>query len=88
MWRNVSSGARLIDAEPSESGFLRFALGDMKVSVQSYCYECHEELLHDPVLLPEDIRAFSELVKTPIFTKSRSRITGRDSWTCSISCTR
>jgi hypothetical protein len=28
-----------------------------------YCYECHEELLHNPVLLPEDIRAFSELVK-------------------------
>lgn len=28
-----------------------------------YCYECHEELLHNPVLLPEDIRAFSELVR-------------------------
>jgi hypothetical protein len=28
-----------------------------------YCYECHEELLHNPVLLPEDVRAFSELVK-------------------------
>ncbi len=28
-----------------------------------YCYECHEELLHNPVLLPEDIRALSELVK-------------------------
>ena len=30
---------------------------------QYYCYECHEELLHNPVLLPEDIRAFSQLVK-------------------------
>jgi hypothetical protein len=28
-----------------------------------YCYECHEELLHNPVLLPEDIRAFSQLVR-------------------------
>ena len=28
-----------------------------------YCYECHEELLHNPVLLPEDIRAFSALVR-------------------------
>jgi hypothetical protein len=28
-----------------------------------YCYECHEELLHNPVLLPEDIRAFSVLVR-------------------------
>ena len=28
-----------------------------------YCYECHEELLHNPVLLPEDIQAFADLVK-------------------------
>jgi len=29
----------------------------------AYCYDCHEELLHNPVLLPEDVRAFAELVK-------------------------
>lgn len=28
-----------------------------------YCYECHEELLHNPVLLPQDIQAFAELVE-------------------------
>jgi len=28
-----------------------------------FCYECHEELLHNPVLLPEDVKQFSELVK-------------------------
>jgi len=28
-----------------------------------FCYECHEELLHNPVFLPEDIRRLSELVK-------------------------
>jgi hypothetical protein len=28
-----------------------------------FCYECHEELLHNPVLLPEDIAKFRELVK-------------------------
>lgn len=28
-----------------------------------FCYECHEELLHNPVLLPEDIAAFARLVK-------------------------
>ncbi len=28
-----------------------------------FCYECHEELLHNPVLLPEDIAAFAALVK-------------------------
>jgi hypothetical protein len=28
-----------------------------------FCYECHELLLHNPVLLPEDIQRFSELVR-------------------------
>ena len=27
-----------------------------------FCYECHEELLHNPVFLPEQIRGFAELV--------------------------
>jgi hypothetical protein len=29
-----------------------------------YCYECHEELLHNPVLLPEDISKFAELARS------------------------
>ena len=29
-----------------------------------YCYECHEELLHNPVLSPEDIAMFAELVRS------------------------
>jgi len=29
----------------------------------TFCYECHEELIHNPVFLPEDILKFSELVK-------------------------
>lgn len=28
-----------------------------------FCYECHEELMHNPVLLREDIERFSELVR-------------------------
>ena len=28
-----------------------------------FCYECHEELLHNPVLLPEDLAALRELVR-------------------------
>ena len=28
-----------------------------------FCYECHEELLHNPVLLPEDILRFAEVVR-------------------------
>jgi hypothetical protein len=28
-----------------------------------FCYECHEELLHNPVLLPEDIARLADLVQ-------------------------
>jgi hypothetical protein len=28
-----------------------------------FCYECHELLLHNPVLLPEDVARFAELVR-------------------------
>jgi hypothetical protein len=30
---------------------------------QAYCYECHEELLHNPVLLPDDVSVFARLVQ-------------------------
>jgi hypothetical protein len=47
-----------------------------------YCYECHEELLHNPVLLPEDVAAFANLVRNrglDEITKpeSREKIGGR-----------
>lgn len=28
-----------------------------------FCYECHEELLHNPVLLKDDLEIFSRLVR-------------------------
>ena len=47
-----------------------------------FCFECHEELLHNPVMLPEDIRAFAELVRVRglsdrVKTEDRSRIADR-----------
>jgi len=47
-----------------------------------FCYECHEELVHNPVLLPEDVAQFAELVKQrglseKIKTESREPIAGR-----------
>ena len=30
---------------------------------QVFCYECHEELLHNPVLLPQDVANLAELVR-------------------------
>jgi hypothetical protein len=29
----------------------------------TFCYECHEELLHNPVLLPNDISRFGQLAR-------------------------
>jgi hypothetical protein len=47
-----------------------------------FCYECHEELLHNPVLLPEDISAFAQLARMRGLSEStktddRSKIAGR-----------
>lgn len=47
-----------------------------------FCYECHEELLHNPVLLPEDVSRFAELVRLSdlsekVKTEDRSKIAGR-----------
>ena len=33
-----------------------------------FCYECHEELIHNPVFLPEDIRNLAELVRLRQFS--------------------
>jgi hypothetical protein len=47
-----------------------------------FCYECHEELLHNPVFLPEDIMGFGELVKSRNFDEdvksdNREKLSGR-----------
>ena len=47
-----------------------------------FCYECHEELIHNPALLPEDISRFAELVSQRGLsentkTQSRQPIAGR-----------
>ncbi len=47
-----------------------------------FCYECHEELLHNPVLLSEDVARFAELVRMrglseEVKTADRSKIAGR-----------
>lgn len=47
-----------------------------------FCYECHEELIHNPVLLPEDIAQLAALVRErglseETKTESRKLIGGR-----------
>lgn len=28
-----------------------------------FCYECHEELLHNPIMLPNDVEKFARLIR-------------------------
>ena len=47
-----------------------------------FCYECHEELLHNPVLLPQDVATFAKLVNQRGLseerkTSDRSKLAGR-----------
>lgn len=47
-----------------------------------FCYECHEELLHNPVLLPAEIKAYSALVEKHGLSEEsksedRSKLAGR-----------
>jgi hypothetical protein len=47
-----------------------------------FCYECHEELLHNPVLLPDDVERLAKIVRARGFseeekTTDRSKIAGR-----------
>ena len=47
-----------------------------------FCYECHEELLHNPVFLPDDIERLASLVKERGLdenrkTESKDKIAGR-----------
>src|SRR5690349_12484379 len=47
-----------------------------------FCYDCHEELIHNPIFLPRDIRRLAALVSQRGLaesekTESRERIAGR-----------
>jgi len=55
---------------------------DVEGKVGVFCYECHEELLHNPVFLPGDVQAFAKLVKSKGLnedekTESRAKLAGR-----------
>ncbi len=51
-------------------------------STATYCYECHEELLHNPVFTPQDVAKFARLVAARGFSEEqkpegRERLAGR-----------
>jgi hypothetical protein len=48
----------------------------------TFCYDCHEELLHNPILLPEDISRLANIIRERGLeehkkTASRNKIAGR-----------
>jgi hypothetical protein len=48
----------------------------------TFCYECHEELLHNPILLPEDISRLASIIRKRGLEEhkkkaSRDKIAGR-----------
>ena len=64
------------------AGIFRRCPWDHERRTGVFCYECHEELLHNPVLLPEDVERFAALVRVRGLAErkkglSRRRITGR-----------
>jgi hypothetical protein len=74
--RSANRKGTLIDRVFSECPWSRE--GDTEV----FCYECHELLLHNPVLLPEDVKRFSALVQKCGFSEDEkpddcTRIAGR-----------
>lgn len=38
-----------------------------------FCYECHEDLLHNPVLLPEDVEHLARLVRARGYAEDSKR---------------
>lgn len=59
---------RFFGRSANRRGTLRdavFGEDDWKLAKKTtiYCYECHELLLHNPVLLDQDVENFAQLVK-------------------------
>jgi len=50
---------------------------DLERTTEVFCYECHEELLHNPVFLPSDIEAFAGLVRRRGLSEQRKKRTRR-----------
>jgi len=63
-------------------GIFKFSPWGYEGESEVFCYECHEELLHNPILLPEDFILFAKLVQMRglsenLKTPDRSKIAGR-----------
>ena len=55
---------------------------DSEGKASVFCFECHEELLHNPVLLPDDVARFAALVRAAGLAETekpgdRTKLAGR-----------
>ncbi len=50
---------------------------NLEGQTEEFCYECHEELFHNPVFLRDDVEKFAELVKLRKLSE-REKTTNRD----------
>jgi hypothetical protein len=50
---------------------------DQEKQAGVFCYECHELLLHNPVLLPEDVKRFSNWCTSAGFPRMKNPATMR-----------
>lgn len=57
---------------PGKSREAIFSTDPWKVEGQTevFCYECHEELIHNPVFLPEDISNLAKLIRSRNLTEN------------------
>ncbi len=75
-------GRSAMRKETVREGIFEECPWDLEGKTVVFCYECHEELLHNPVFLPEDIEAFAALVRAGGLDESekptdRKKIAGR-----------
>ena len=81
--RNASRpGSKRYRYTVAREGIFQTCPWNMRGKTAVFCYECHEELLHNPVLLAEDIVQLAELVRRAGLDESskpetREKIGGR-----------
>ena len=78
---------RFFGHSPNRATFTRQAIfakcpWGLKRQTAVFCYECHEELLHNPVLTPAEIEAFRDLIakhglNEEVKGNTREKIAGR-----------
>jgi hypothetical protein len=81
-WLSDSSGVPTIVVERREDRVFVECPWGVEGQTAIFCYDCHEELLHNPIFLPVDIAHLADLVRERHLdedtkTESKDKIAGR-----------